>query len=136
MIDLVEELKEEAVKVSIERGGDRVSSRDATGSVIWQAALELERVRAWGLEVQTGYIETRQELELLRASVTKTEALAIEVLQELSDEAEKFVDRLTAQWTSDLGATPETKAAGFSSHLINDFRGHIGAALIKLERRS
>lgn len=135
MIDLVEELKEEAVKVSIERGGDPVSNRDATGSVIWQAALELERVRAWGLEIQTGYIETKQELELLRASVTKTEALAIEVLQELSDEAEKFVDRLTGEWNGDLGATAETKAAGVASHMINDFRGHIEAALVELERR-
>jgi hypothetical protein len=134
MIDLVEELKEEAVKVSIERDGNG-ELRDATGSVIWQAAMELERVRAWGLEIQTGYIETKQELELLPTSATKTETLAIEVLQELADEAEKFVDRLTGEWNGDLGATAETKAAGIASHMINDFRGHIEAALVKLERR-
>lgn len=69
------------------------------------------------------------------ALLHKPEALAADVLQELADEAEKFVDRLTGEWNGDLGATAETKAAGVASHMINDFRGHIEAALVKLERR-
>jgi hypothetical protein len=46
MSDIVEQLRDEAAKVSIERaGGKTVSSRDATGSVIWRAAEEIERLQ-------------------------------------------------------------------------------------------
>lgn len=43
--DIVEELKDEAVRLSIEKGGDRVSSRDVTGSIIFKGAREIERLR-------------------------------------------------------------------------------------------
>lgn len=46
MVDIVELLRDEAVKVAIERAGGReVSSKDATGSVIWQAADAIEALR-------------------------------------------------------------------------------------------
>lgn len=46
MSDIIEQLRDEAAKVSIERsGGKSVSSRDATGSVIWKAADEIERLQ-------------------------------------------------------------------------------------------
>jgi hypothetical protein len=45
--DIVERLRDEAAKVAVERGGNRgVSSRDATGSVIWEAADLITALRA------------------------------------------------------------------------------------------
>lgn len=43
--DIVEELKDEAVRLSIEKGGDSVSSRDVTDSIIFKGAREIERLR-------------------------------------------------------------------------------------------
>jgi hypothetical protein len=43
---LVEHLKDEAVKIAMERSPGAVSSRDITGSVIWKAAERLEKIEA------------------------------------------------------------------------------------------
>lgn len=44
--DLVEQLKDEAVKVAWERSPAGLSSRDITGSIIWRAADRLEKIES------------------------------------------------------------------------------------------
>ncbi|MCM2455334.1 hypothetical protein HGO37_08055 [Rhizobium sp. CG4] len=102
------------------KGESPRETRKFDGFMKWQAMIEAE-------------IAAKQAVHTATAT---TYANAIEVLQELADEAEKFVGHLTGEWNGDLGATAETKAAGVASHMINDFRGHIEAALVKLERRN
>ena len=72
----------------------------------------------------------------LRKLLSKAETRERETLTQLSEIAKKEAEELMDKWISDQGATIETKAAGVASHIVNDFRGHIEAALIKLERRA
>lgn len=76
------------------------------------------------------------ERERCRQLLSEAETRERETLTQLSEIAKKEAEELMDKWISDQGATIETKAAGVASHIVNDFRGHIEAALIKLERRS
>lgn len=46
MSKIVEQLKDEAVNVAIERSPSGLSTRDVSSSVIWQAAAHIERLEA------------------------------------------------------------------------------------------
>jgi Glu-tRNA(Gln) amidotransferase subunit E-like FAD-binding protein len=77
-----------------------------------------------------------REITSLRQLLSEAEKRESETLTQLSELAKKEAEELMDKWISDQGATAATKAAGVASHVINDFRGHIEAALIKLERRA
>lgn len=47
MSGIVERLKDEAVRIAVEKSPNGLSSREITGSVIWQAADHLEKLEAW-----------------------------------------------------------------------------------------
>lgn len=81
-------------------------------------------------------IELGNENFRLRQLLSEAEKREREALIQLSELAKKEAEELMDKWISDKGATVATKAAGAASHVINDFRGHIEAALIKLERRA
>lgn len=55
-------------------------------------------------------------------------------LQKAADLAEAKAEELMDRWTSDLGATVETKAAGVASYLINELYADITSLQIKFER--
>ena len=74
------------------------------------------------------------EREKCRQLLSEAEKRESETLTQLSEIAKKEAEGLMDKWISDQGATVDTKAAGVASHIVNDFRGHIEAALIKLER--
>lgn len=76
------------------------------------------------------------EREKCRQLLSEAEKREKEALTRLSELAATATDDLMEKWTSDLGATVDTKAAGVAANIINDFSGHIEAALIKLERRA
>lgn len=57
-------------------------------------------------------------------------------LQQAADLAEARAEELLDRWTSDLGATIETKAAGAASYIIAGLHGDILALLIKCERQT
>lgn len=80
--------------------------------------------------------EAASEITRLRQLLSKAETREWETLTQLSELAEKEAEELMDKWISDQGATVDTKAAGVASHIVNDFRGHIEGALIKLERRA
>jgi hypothetical protein len=77
-----------------------------------------------------------REITRLRQLLSEAEKREKEALTRLSELAATATDDLMEKWTSDLGATVDTKAAGVAANIINDFSGHIEAALIKLERRA
>lgn len=72
----------------------------------------------------------------LRQLLSEAENRERETLTQLSELAKKEAEELMDKWISDRGATVDTKAAGVASHIVNDFRGHIEAALIKADRRA
>lgn len=91
--------------------------------------------------LQTSYIDCIAEAilterERSRQLLSEADKRERETLTQLSELAETAASDLVEKWKSDLGATADTKAAGVASHIVNDFRGHIEAALIKLERRA
>ncbi len=81
-------------------------------------------------------IELGNENFRLRQLLSEAETRERETLTHLSELAKKEAEELMDKWISDKGATVDTKAAGVASHIVNDFRGHIEGALIKLERRA
>lgn len=62
-------------------------------------------------------------------------AVAALMMQEIADKAENATAKLVERWTSDLGATDTTRAAGVAAWIIGGFHGEIVAAQIKLERK-
>lgn len=82
------------------------------------------------------YQQAADEITRLRQLLSEAEKRERETLTQLSEIAKKEAEGLMDKWISDQGTTVETKAAGVASHIVNDFRGHIEAALIKLERRA
>ena len=82
------------------------------------------------------YSQAADEITRLRQLLFEAEKRESETLTQLSELAKREAEELMDKWISDQGATAATKAAGVASHVINDFRGHIEAALIKLERRA
>lgn len=85
-----------------------------------------------GIEIGT----LTREVDRLRQLLSEADKRERETLTQLSELAKNEAEELMDKWISDQGATAATKAAGVASHVINDFRGHIEAALIKLERRA
>lgn len=57
-------------------------------------------------------------------------------LQEAANLAEARAEELLDRWTSDLGATTATQAAGAASYIIAGLHGDILALLIKCERHA
>lgn len=82
------------------------------------------------------YSQAADEITRLRQLLSEAEKRERETLTQISELAETAASDLVEKWKSDLGATADTKAAGVASHIVNDFRGHIEGALIKLERQA
>lgn len=80
--------------------------------------------------------EAADIIDRLRQLLSEAENRERETLTQLSELAKKEAEELMDKWISDQGATVDTKAAGVASHIVNDFRGHIEAALIKADRRA
>lgn len=94
-------------------------------------------VDADSLEEAATIISTQaDEITRLRQLLSEAEKRERETLTQISELAETAASDLVEKWKSDLGATADTKAAGVASHIVNDFRGHIEGALIKLERQA
>jgi len=76
------------------------------------------------------------EITRLRQLLSEAEKREREGLERIANMADTEAARLLERWTSDQGATPDTKAAGVASHLITDFGAEVLAMLSKLERRA
>ncbi|MBN7804845.1 hypothetical protein JZX86_05640 [Agrobacterium rosae] len=76
----------------------------------------------------------RKECERLRTLLSEAHQREKDALQVVADLTEKHAADLLERWTSDLGATPDTKAAGVASHLINYIHAEISVMLMKLDR--
>ncbi len=93
-------------------------------------------VKTFGHPSKESGLNMMLEITRLRQLLSEAETRERETLTQLSEIAETAAGDLMEKWRSDLGATVDTRAAGAASHIVNDFRGHIEAALIKLERRA
>ncbi|MCP2134540.1 putative membrane protein [Rhizobium sp. SLBN-94] len=93
-------------------------------------------VKTFGNPSKESGLKLIAEVTRLRQLLSEAEKRERETLTQLSEIAKKEAEGLMDKWISDQGATVDTKAAGVASHIVNDFRGHIEAALIKLERRA
>lgn len=107
----------------VERLTEAAAMRDELKERYWHRASSLKR-------------EAAAEITRLRQLLYEAEKREKAALTRLSELAETATDDLMDKWTSDLGATVDTKAAGVAANIINDFSGHIEAALSKLERRA
>lgn len=113
MSDIVEDLKNEAVRLVILNGGNRVSSRDVTESVIFKGALEIERLRGvadeefkYRLAWEKSYAAMKERAEAAEALVAEGGAMA-KALEQCVDALSRCYD--VNDWPAD-GRTIQDEA--------------------------
>jgi hypothetical protein len=78
------------------------------------------------------FSQAADRIEALQADLAK----AREALEKAAELAQEKSEELVNRWTSDLGATVETQAAGAAAHIIAGLAGDILGLLSKAERRA
>ncbi len=101
----------------------------------------VERLRWWGAKkrapqnmatLPADCADGADEITRLRSELAKARIAALERCAEILDDAgETLVD----EWTSDLGGTDQTRAAGIASHRVADAAAAIRALKAKGESR-
>lgn len=75
-------------------------------------------------------LQAADHIEALQAELAK----AREALEKAAELAQEKSEELVNRWTSDLGATVETQAAGAAAHIVAGLAGDILGLLAKAER--
>lgn len=73
-------------------------------------------------------------IEGIAAAILAERERCKETLVAISGDLRRQCDTLVSNWTADLGATFETKAAGAASWIINDAATSIDVEISKLEK--
>lgn len=117
-------------------------SLEEAASIITSQADEITRLRSTLSEAEKRALDLEASIDkiivairgLIPSEPHDAEGRAKEALQKLAALTEDRAQELLDRWSKDLGATPETKAAGVASHIINDLHADISVMLTRLDR--